>query len=285
MSAFDAIERRLGPLLPLDAAGGAALAMILVAIPILPKAGPYATGAVAVLAILAVASREVRRHPGIWALIGAVHAFLLARDWYRLDNHDFLILYAVLALAVAFTTEDPEASFRTQARWLVGLAFALATGWKLFSGEFIDGTFFTHAQLVDPRFSRVAELVSGLDAATAEAAREAIAAAVREPVAAAVTIPTDQVRGLAALFTGWGVALEGGIAVTMLGPDRPRWRAARSLLLLVFMGTTYLVVPVVRFGLLLAALGIGQSEGRWRTAFWWSIPALVAWGPIWQALQ
>lgn len=285
MSTIDLLEQRTRPFLPRDAAGGAAIAIVLVAIPVTDAAPAWLVGILGVVAALVVIFPTIRRSPWTWMAIGAVHAVLLGTSWYRLDNHDWLLLWTVLALAVAFAKEDAEAAFATQARWLVGLAFGMATGWKLLGGEFLDGSFFVHAQFVDPRFARVAELASGLDPAAAEAAREAIRVAVVEPVASSVTIPADDVRGLAVLMTAWGLVLEGAIAIAMLGPDRPRWRAARSLLLLVFMATTYLVVPVVRFGLLLAALGIGQSAGRWRTAFWWAIPALVAWGPVWTRMQ
>ncbi|MDX1509716.1 MAG: hypothetical protein R3249_00045 [Nitriliruptorales bacterium] len=279
------LTQRIQPHLPADAAGGAAIAAALVAVPVKDVAAPWLVAVVGIVAAVVVVSPVVRRSPWTWIGLGALHAVFVVRFWYRIDNHDFLLLWTLLALAVAFAHRNPEEAFATQARWLVGLAFALATGWKLLSGEFLDGSFFVHAQLVDPRFARVAELIGGLDPETAIATREAIAASVREPIAAAVSVPADQVRTLAIIFTAWGVALEGAIAVAMLGPDRPRWRAARSGLLLTFMATTYLVVPVVRFGLLLAALGIGQARGRWRTAFWWSIPALLAWTPIWQALQ
>lgn len=285
MSAIDQLEDRVRPMLPRDAAGGAALAMVLVAVPTTKAAPIWVTVVVAVIAAAAVALPAIRRHPGTWLGIGLVHAWFLVTDWYRLDNHDFLILYGILALAVAFLTATPEASLRTQARWLLGLAFALATGWKLYGGQFFDGDFFTHALLVDPRFSRLAEWVAGVDPAVLESAATNIRSMATEPVAPAVRIPAAQVSGLAIVLTSWGIALEATIAVAMLAPDRARWPAIRSASLLVFMATTYLVVPVVRFGLLLAALGIAQSEGRWRQAFWWSIPVLLAWGPIWQALQ
>ena len=285
MSATDLLTKRMRPHLPADAAGGAAIAAVLVAVPIKGVAAPWLVGVVGIVAALVVVFPVVRRSPWTWIGLAGLHVLLVARFWYRLDNHDFLLLWTLLALAVAFTQRDPEQAFATQARWLLGLAFALATGWKLFSGEFLDGSFFVHAQLVDPRFARVAELVGSLDAEMVITTRAAIATAVREPIAQAVAVPVDDVRGLAVLFTAWGVALEGAIAIAMLGPDRPRWRAMRCALLLTFMATTYLVVPVVRFGVLLAALGIGQAQGRWRRAFWWSIPALLAWGPIWQALQ
>jgi hypothetical protein len=285
MSAIDTLEDRVRPMLPRDGAGGAALAMILVAVPTTKAAPIWITIAVALVAAVAVALPTVRRHPGMWLGIGLVHAWFLVTNWYRLDNHDFLILYGILALVVAFLASDPEASLRTQARWLLGLAFALATGWKVFGGEFVDGSFFTHALLVDPRFARVAEWAAGVDPAVLDSAAANVRSIAIEPVTPAVQIPTAQVSGLAVVLSGWGIALEATIAVAMLAPDRPRWHAIRSVSLLVFMATTYLVVPVVRFGLLLAALGIAQSVGRWRHAFWWSIPALLAWGPIWQTLQ
>ena len=281
----DVLMQRVQPHLPVDAVGGAALAAVLVAVPVKDLAAPWLVAVVGIVAALVVVFPAVRRSPWTWIGLGGLHVVFVTRFWFRIDNHDFLLLWTLLALAVAFLHHDPADAFATQARWLIGLAFALATGWKLASGEFLDGSFFVHAQLVDTRFARVSELLAGLDPETVAATRQSIAAAVREPVAMAVTIPADDVRPMALVFTGWGVALEGATAIAMLGPDRPRWRAARSLLLLTFMATTYLVVPVVRFGLLLAALGIGQSSGRWRAAFWWSIPALLAWGPIWQALQ
>ena len=60
----------------------------------------------------------------------------------------------------------------------------------------------------------------------------------------------------------WTIVIEGAIAVLFLAPARWIKSQLRNGSLLVFTITTYLVVPVVGFGLLFATMGIAQTHAR-----------------------
>lgn len=224
------------------------------------------------------------RSPWVWFGLAAVHLVPLLREWHGVDNHEWLIGYLLLALGTSFLTSDPRRALAVQGAALIALTFGLAVVWKVISGEYLDGDFFHHALLADPRFAPAAELL-GLSTADADA-NARLVASLRSGGPGGELRTTGVVRGGALVMTWWGVLLEAAIAVAYLWPDRGRARAAGAALLVVFVVTTYVVVPVVTFGLALALMAYASlPKGRRVRASWVAaIVFLVVWSPIWRAL-
>jgi hypothetical protein len=250
------------------------------------RVGMPGTVVTGVLAAVIVVIPQVRRSPWPWLVLAFVHGLIYLDEWYRLDNHDLLAAYWALAIAVAAWTRHThrDEALAIQSRWILGTVFAVAALWKLGSGQFVDGSFFFHTLVMDPRFNQVAALTAGLSVEQLEGARAAASGMIsaRQPMSVdlaglhAVTRP-------AGLFTAWGVVSEAAVAVGMLGPDRPGWKRFRQFALVAFMVTTYVVVPVLRFAILLGAMGMAQadSDGRWRLVYLALMVAAVAWAPAW----
>lgn len=68
------------------------------------------------------------------------------------------------------------------------------------------------------------------------------------------------------------------VAAAQLMPLTRRWSWLRDATLLLFVALTYLLVPVVTFGVLLAAMGAAQSElpDRWAAALYLGVALLIA---------
>ena len=114
----------------------------------------------------ACSSPRALRSPGLWIALTAMAVARLASGWPNQDNHAFLLVWWVLAAALA--TLAGEASRDRILAWngrkLVGLAFAFATLWKLvLSPDFSDGRFFRVSLVDDTRFEDFTRLVVGLD--------------------------------------------------------------------------------------------------------------------------
>ena len=185
---------------------------------------------------------------------------------------------------------DPLATLALSARFLVGSLFAFAAGWKLFSGQFLDGTFFRYTLSFDERFEVVARFVGG----TTDAMRGSNLAAVNQLLAAGgggevVLREGAGAPALAVVFTWWGLLIELAVAAVFLLPLGRRWHRARHRVrhatLATFAATTYAVVPVGGFGALLLVLGATQADSeRGRVAYLAGAVALLAWAALWPAL-
>lgn len=239
--------------------------------------------ATALVAFVALPRPTLLHSPWLWAaLFSAIGARQLA-TWHTIDDHIIATTYWCGALALGLTARDRRATLAASARLLVGVLFAFAAGWKLRSGEFVDGSFFRYTFLFDDRFETVARLAGG----TTETMRDANLDRLGQLDATGVPgqIPlTEGPRNsaVAAVFTTWGFLVEAAVALAFLVPLRPRWEWLRHGSLTAFAATTYAVVPIGGFGTLLLVLGAAQATAqRARTAYYLGALALMVWGALW----
>lgn len=244
-----------------------------------------------VLAIVACAaafpSTRVHLSPWFWIAFGLIIGVRQLSAWEGVDNHVIVTTYWMLALGVSLLAPDPLAAMRTNGRLLIGLVFAFAVFWKLYSPSFVDGRFFRYTLLLDDRFSWVATGVGGMPDAVYEANYGRVGALRSAEAGGAVALmETGRIRTLATVMTGWGLAVEALVATTLLAPLRDRWRWARHAGLLAFCLTTYLVVPIGGFGCLLAVLGLALAgdDLRLRRTYVLLFAALVLYTPLWRVL-
>lgn len=260
-------ERRLGGLLGEDPRFDLAAGITLVMLLMTAENVWYLRLALYSLVGLGVVYRPVVRWPAFWFVIVAVYVFGNRALWYKVDNHEYLFAYWTLALGLALSAPEPMRALATAARLVVGLCFLFATGWKALTPEFVDGTFFHYALLLDGRFSDLAVVIGGLS-------RERVAENYatffdvlyfRDPTAlhAIATTPTTALvaRGMA----WWTLFIEGLVALCFLWPRDGGPRRWRDAALVAFMCTTYLLAPVKGFGWVLTAMGVVQCDARrWR---------------------
>lgn len=255
---------------------------------VVATADPTSTGVVisAVLLAVVILFPSLYRSPLVWvALTGLVLARYLP-DWEGVDNHDWLLVYWCAALACALLSTEPVAVLRTQARLLAGLVFALAVAWKLRSGQYVDGSFFEHALLADPRLEPVARWVGGLSDAE-YAANASLLGDLVSGAPAVSLVTTERLRAAAFVMTWSALLLETAAAVCFLAPPASRLGRLRHAMVFVFCVTTYLVVPVIGFGVLLVLMAYattGDGETGVRRLHLVLLAFLVTWPPVWRAI-
>jgi hypothetical protein len=223
------------------------------------------------LIILGLVHPTAYRSRAFWAaLMGTLVVGTLRVPWLSLDNHNFLQLYWVAAIALCVWTRAPERALAVAARLLVGLAFLFAVLWKFLAPDFLTGGFFEVTALTDVRLGSVLEM-AGLVEPTAVADSLADVRAWADPTVTpdtvAIAVPAA-VRSVAP-WLAWGtVLIESTVAVTFLAPLASRWRWTRDVALLGFVVLTYPLAPVLAFGQLLIAMSLAQSELEPRLRFW-----------------
>lgn len=201
------------------------------------------------------------RSPWAWFGLATVVGASQYMDWWLIDDHRVATTYWLVALGLSRLADQPQRVLELSARFLLGSLFALAFAWKLLSSQYMATDVFQYALLRDHRFEPVATLAGGADADELELARARIidftsTGDLHETIRVSTGPRTEAV---AAVFSTWGLLLEGALAAAFLLPLPGRTRRLRPALLVLFCATTYAVVPVVGFGTLLMVVGLAQA--------------------------
>jgi hypothetical protein len=213
-----------------------------------------------VLALAALIHPPLLAQSRLWLAQALLLGLGIAGHWVEADNHQYLLAYWLVALALAHRGDDPERALALTARWLLALTFFLAALWKALSPDFRSGAFFAQSLLLEPRFTSLGRLLTGIGPAGQAENERLVASLMRfDGVAGAVTLRASPIlSSIAAVMTWWTLALESALAVAFAFRDR--FGPLADLLLLVFLVSTYPVAPVIGFGWTLIALGFAQSS-------------------------
>ncbi|WP_211262380.1 hypothetical protein [Nitriliruptor alkaliphilus] len=242
---------------------GAIATLTLATFAALPPPGALAIARIAaVLGLIAVPI--LRRDPRFWVPMAVlVVAGTLRHPWLDLDNHHVLQLYWFAALALTSFAEEPGAALRRTARLMIGLTFLFATIWKVIVPDFADGTFLTYLISVEPTIERTAVALGWQELGLVAGNRAELASALGDPAHGPVPASLEVSSAAARAAGGLAVVtivVEGAVAVLYLSPMSRRLRWLRDLSLAAFVAVTYLILPVITFGALLAALGLASSS-------------------------
>ena len=262
---LDAVDRRL------QAPGlvtGATLVVVLLA----TTGAWYVAAPVSLLAAATLVFPELRDRPLLWwALLGCLGAGV-HQVWSQADNHQYLIIYWVLAVALAAGSVDPAAARAIAARWLLAAVFALATLWKLSNVAFVDGSFFEFTLLTDSRFAPVAAMIGGVDTQDLDANRTVFDAMDAAGTGASVDLLglSARLALLADVLTWWTLAIEGAVALAFVCPGGQLAGSPPRPLADHVHGHHLPGAPVLGFGWLLLVLGLAQcrsTSGRVRILY------------------
>lgn len=237
----------------------------------------YVRAFVAVVSIAGLIWRSSLTSPWLWLALASLLGSSVFVERFTADNHQYLMVYWTLSVALALWTSNPESSLRTSARVLIGLAFLFATGWKVFSPDFLNGSFLEFTLLSDQRFAGFAAWISGTSADAFGANRDAIKALFDDVGGAPVVLQGPaKLRTVAVAMAWFTLAIEAWIAASFLVPTSLRISRTRDVALNAFLLTTYAVATVPGFAYLLIAMGLTQCEQKPRWIRWMYFVALFS---------
>ena len=222
-----------------------------------------------VAAAVGVCFTHVRRSRWFWLTIVALWLPRMVFQFHLYEDHAFFVIYWCAAMGMVMWGRHQEFVMRRSARLMIGICFALGFIWKIVSPEFFDGSLFHFKLLYDYRFAEmVTEPVGGLTAAMSESNIQAYHA-LRETDASSVPLQySPQVTWLAIVMTIWTIFIEGLIAGCFLISPSRLTDKVRDAVLILFLLSTYFVVPVMGFCCAFVTLGIAQTRSdRARLAY------------------
>src|SRR5262245_56267455 len=108
-----------------------ALRLLLVALLFQPVGQRWLRPLFVALAALGLLSPRALVSPVLWVALAGLAVARIASGWPNQDNHAFLLVYWLLAAALATLAGERDRILAWNGRKLVGLAFLFATLWKL----------------------------------------------------------------------------------------------------------------------------------------------------------
>jgi hypothetical protein len=198
----------------------------------------------------------------LWLALALLTVTRALVDWPLADNHAYLLGYWCVALAIAFWFDD-FTGLKRNARWLIGLAFALAAWQKWTSPDYRNDVFFLTTFLLDDRFEDFVVLLTSLTYEQIDLARDYLEGDYRTvtPGPLPLQFPASMLL-LARLSMLWNLFEQTLVALAFLLPPGSRLGRLSDAILLLFCFTIYAVAPVVSFGWLLLAMGISRPNRR-----------------------
>ncbi len=210
------------------------------------------------------------RLPHFWPLLFVLTLVSNLGDWFTMDNHRFLILYWALACTLAVVSKDTDRVLAWNGRVLLALTFLFASGWKLFGGDYIDGDFFYFAFLTDSRLVTIAGAATGLSDLQLAQNVELFSLARFFPLEDLnISLNTSELARQSGFAMSWMTLLfEASVAFAFLYALIRRTGPWVDWLLIFFCWSTYTLVPIRGFGLILTIMGLAQapkehSDARW----------------------
>lgn len=221
----------------------------------------YVSGPMTSLIVAGLIWPALRNEAAFWLVALAILGVSGLHNWYSIDNHQYLLMYWCLALCLATGLSGPprDQALATGSALMLGLVMALATGQKLSSGSYVNGSFFEYMLLRDSRFRSVSWLLGGVPLGDLQMNRILESRLIEGAVETVTLETTTRIRALALLLSWLTILIEGTLALLFLMPRPGRrlhlWRAGG---LFGFVLATYAVAPVVGFGWILIAMGVAQ---------------------------
>lgn len=212
----------------------------------------------------ALFSTALLRSWWLWLAITALIAFVNGGVWHSIDNHKYLITYwsICVTMAVAWPAQS-RAIISYNAQLLVGTCFFFAVVWKLLAGQFVDGSFLHNVFLTDSRVSVPASIAGGVPLSELSTNRSLSGMMQWSPTEEAVVQlrSSRPLAGLAVAASWWTLLIESAVAILWLVPAL-RHHVAKDVALIVFIATTYFLLPVVGFATILGVMGYAAASVR-----------------------
>ena len=240
------------------------------------------------LALDMLVTPRLMQRKGAWIALSALLVLNNLWSWSLLVNHEYLTTYWVLACTLALYAPAPEKVMAWNGRLLIGLCFTLAAIWKILGGEYLDGSFLHLTFLLDARLAMGAFLFGGLEGDILHQNRQLFEAMQTTAGAAPQDLlSSPRMAAVSLVLSYWTILIEAIAALSFLLP-RPKILARlRYGILLVFIFTTYTVIPVLAFAALLLIMGLAQcmqDRPGWNSFYLGTLLLSPLWMPLPQVI-
>ncbi|MBW4466601.1 MAG: hypothetical protein KME07_14345 [Pegethrix bostrychoides GSE-TBD4-15B] len=147
---------------------------------------------------------------------------------------------------------------------LIGLTFLFATTWKILAGEYWDGAFLHYTFLADERVESVATAIGGLAPSALPQNRllEVLLKQFPQTIGSATLTTSPRLQAFTLAASYWTLLIEGSVAIAFLVNPIRFLSRFRDWFLILFIATTYFLLPVLGFDYILIIMGFAQCHPK-----------------------
>ena len=244
---------------------------------------PWSRAPERLLAMAMLFAPRLMRSKGAWITLSSLLVINNLWHWSLLVNHEYLTTYWVLACTLALYSSAPEKVLAWNGRLLIGLCFLVATIWKFLGGEYLDGSFLHLTFLLDSRLALGAYLLGGVEGDILQQNRLLFdTMQTTGNIAPQALQSSPRMAAMSLILSYWTIFIEAIVALSFLLPRPKRFVQLRYGILLLFIFTTYTVIPVLAFGALLLIMGLAQcmqDRSGWNGFYLGTLLLLPLWMP------
>lgn len=217
---------------------------------------------------LMLLSPTLLMNPVLWTIICGLVWWINATVWLWIDNHKILISYWCLVCALATSARQPDRMLAWNGQLLIGLTFLFATAWKIVAGEYWDGSFLQYTFLTDSRVEAIASAIGGLspDVLNQNRLLESILGQLPHQIGSVDLVSSARLQVFSLAASYWTLAIEGLVAGVFLARGDGWLCRYRDWILMLFIVTTYFLLPVLGFAYVLIIMGFAQCSPERRLA-------------------
>jgi hypothetical protein len=201
--------------------------------------------------------RKVFQESQFWLFLTFTWGLNLSLSWRRAENHDFLFFYILVSIYLSVKKLNSKYFLQRSSRVLLAILFFVAFAQKLSSSEFHSGSFLITTYTFDSRVVNIFPRIFGLSYPDYNTNQDAIEAMkeISGELSFSVNQP-DSFSLFGLITTYWTLFIELVIALSFITSV---FRGFRDYILQLFIFTSYLIIPISGFGLLLCLLGLMQA--------------------------
>lgn len=215
-----------------------------------------------ILSALGLIIPNLYKNKYLWYILAITLLLKTIGNWWTQDNHLFVNLYWVIAIAFALSFKDSTRLLTQNSKVLIGLVFLFATVWKILSPDFSSGAYFHFTFLTDSRFAEESKILGDQSSSDFAENINMIRKVATNEIATGALKSNDSIKFSTKLITWHTIIIEFLLALSFLLPTRFKLTSYRNLILLLFALTTYLTMPIHSFAWLIIAIGISQTQEK-----------------------
>ena len=215
-----------------------------------------------IICIIMLISNELLKNRNSWLVLTFFVLCANAIDWYWIDNHKYLISYWCLVCYLSITTKETYKVLFINAKLLIGLVFLIAVIQKIIYGQYFNGEFFQYTLITEKRldlFSKIFGYISHEKLYENRMLEQAISIFPSDETNTILN-STHAIKKISYIWSYLTILFEGLIATAFLIPKSFYLHKIRNNFLIIFISSTYFLLPVAGFAFILTVLGYVQSN-------------------------
>lgn len=209
--------------------------------------------------------QTIKNEKYFWILLLVSYLGSHAQVISSADNHKWLFIYLLLN-HIIYKFHDNIEFYKRNAQLLIGIVFLFATFWKIYGGEYLDGSFFEYAFLADERLQPFVKKFMNYDDYVLKGnffiAKYYLNQGVYPKTFINSLYVNDNLKWASYFFSYFTLIIEGIIALLFCLKPFCRIKEYSDYILLGFVSSVYWLLPVTGFASLIVILGLIQANPK-----------------------